>query len=194
MSRRNISYRYYIHRKLINEYNRRDDGGSTPIFGAIVSRNEAAVELLLTYGSRLDIRGSRKEIKNGQAFTPPELANKLSFSKFPQILKEVQSKKEEADRNGAARKEREKKETEKKEAERKEADKREAEKKEAEKKQTEQKEAEKKEAEKKEAEKRDAQKKEAERKETDRKVEEEKKAERKEETGKTGSKVTDTEE
>merc|ERR1712037_234515 len=77
----------------------RDDGGWTPIFGAIVSRNEAAVELLLTYGSRLDIRGSKKEIKDGQVLTPPELANKLGFSKFPQILNKVQSKKEEADRN-----------------------------------------------------------------------------------------------
>ena len=149
-----------------------------------MSRNEAAVELLLTYGSRLDIRGSKNDIKNGQAFTPPELAKNMGFTKFHQILKGVQSKKEEADRNGAARKETEKKEAERKEAERKEAERKEAERKEEDKR----------EAEKKEAEKRDTQKKEAERKETDRKVEEGKKDERKEETGKTGSKVTDPEE
>merc|ERR1712037_644786 len=107
---------------------KRDDGGSTPIFGAIVSRNESAVELLLTYGSRLDIRGSKNDIKNGQAFTPPELAKNMGFTKFHQILKGVQSKKEEADRNGAERKEAERKEEDKREAETREAEKKEAEK------------------------------------------------------------------
>ena len=97
-----------------------------------MSRNEAAVELLLTYGSRLDIRGSKKEIKDGQVFTPPELAAKFGFSKFHQISKGVQSKKEEAERKEAERKEAEKKEVErkKKETEQKETEKKKSERKE----------------------------------------------------------------
>merc|ERR1712032_313207 len=94
----------------------RDDGGWTPIFGAIVSRNEAAVELLLTHGSRLDVRASKNDIKDGQVFTPPELATKFGFVKFHQISKGVQSKKEEADRIRAERREAEKNEAAKKEA------------------------------------------------------------------------------
>ena len=108
-----------------------DEGGWTPIFGAIVSRNEAAVELLLTHGSRLDIRGSKKDIKKGQVCSPPELANKLGFSKFHQIQRAVQLNKEEADRDEAARKEAEKKEVEKEEEEKKKAESNEAENKEA---------------------------------------------------------------
>ena len=67
------------------EFYRRDDGGFTPIYGAIVSRNEAAVELLIANGCKLDIRGSKKDIKNGKVFTPAELAKALGFSRFEQI-------------------------------------------------------------------------------------------------------------
>ena len=78
--------------EVIIKFFRRNDGGFTPIFGAIVSRNEAAIELLLRHGSRLDIRGSKKDVKDGMVFTPSELAEALGFTLFRQLLDEHDSK------------------------------------------------------------------------------------------------------
>ena len=103
------------------EYYRRDDGGFTPIYGAIVSRNEAAVKLLIANGCKLDIRGSKKDIKNGKVFTPAELAKALGFSKFEQIqqsaLKKETSKNQERDKTELEMMEAERKEKEAKQRE-----------------------------------------------------------------------------
>ena len=98
------------------EYYRRDDGGFTPIYGAIISRNEAAVKLLIANGCKLDIRGSKKDIKNGRVFTPAELAKALGFSRFEQIqqraLKKETSKNQEGDKTKLEMMEAERKEKE----------------------------------------------------------------------------------
>ena len=103
------------------EYYRRDDGGFTPIYGAIISRNEAAVKLLIANGCKLDIRGSKKDIKNGKVFTPAELAKALGFSRFEQIqqsaLKKETSKNQERDKTELEMMEAERKEKEAKQRE-----------------------------------------------------------------------------
>ena len=103
------------------EYYRRDDGGFTPIYGAIISRNEAAVKLLIANGCKLDTRGSKKDIKNGKVFTPAELAKALGFSKFEQIqqsaLKKKTSKNQETDKTELEMMEAERKEKEAKQRE-----------------------------------------------------------------------------